>query len=180
MSNEAVARRYARAIFELGREEGSLATLPKEISEFAELYSGSVELRDVLGSPLVDVASREAVLGDIAERLGLSPTMRNTLRLLARRRRLPAIPEIARELLRLVDEENQLVRAHVLSAAPLSDDYLGRLKAELEKTTGKKVELTHEQDPSLIAGVVTRIGDRVIDGSVLSRLRSFRESLMTS
>ena len=83
------------------------------------------------------------------------------------------------ELARLVDEENKTVRADVLSAAPLSDDYLSRLKAELEKATGQKVVLTVQQDPSLISGVVTKIGDRVIDGSVLARLRGFREQLMT-
>ena len=180
MSNEAVARRYARAIFEIGREEGSLARLALEVASFSEVYVSSLELRNLLEDPLVREAAREAVLKDIGERLGLSPTAENALRLLTRRRRIGAIAEISRELRRLVDEESRLVRAHVISAAPLSEDYLGRLKAQLEKATGKNVALTTELDPTLIAGVITRIGDRVIDGSVLSRLRTFRESLITN
>jgi len=179
VSFEAIARRYARAIFEIGRDENNLGRLAEEIKNFADIYEGSDELRKVLDSPLVDETGREAVVKDIAQRLGLSPSGENTLRLLVRRRRMAAISEIARELARLVDEENRTVRAEVLSAAPLSDDYLSRLKAELEKATGQKVVLTVQQDPSLISGVVTKIGDRVIDGSVLSRLRSFREQLMT-
>lgn len=177
MSFEAAARRYARAIFEIGKEEGSLAKLTQEITSFAEVWSQSAELRQALESPLLDDASSDGVLKEIGERLGLSPTGHKTVRLLGLRRRLPALPDIARELARLVDEEGKVVRAEVLSAAPLSPDYLNRLKAEIEKATGSKVVITHRQDPSLISGVVTRIGDRVIDGSALSRLRTFRDSL---
>jgi F-type H+-transporting ATPase subunit delta len=179
VSNEAIARRYARAIFEIGRDENNLARLSQEIAAFADVYVTNAELRSVLDSPLVELSAREAVLGDIGERLSVSPTAANTLKLLVRRRRTSVLPEIARELARLVDEENKTVRAEVLSAAPLSDDYLSRLKAELEKSTGQKVIITYRQDPSLIAGVITKIGDRVIDGSVLSRLKNFREQLMT-
>jgi F-type H+-transporting ATPase subunit delta len=177
VSFEAAARRYARAIFEIGKEEGSLAKLTQEITSFAEVWSESAELRQALESPLLDDASSEGVLKEIGERLGLSPTAQRTVRLLGQRRRLPALPDIARELSRLVDEDAKLVRAEVLSAAPLSPDYLDRLKTEMEKATGQKVVITHRQDPSLISGVVTRIGDRVIDGSALSRLRTFRDSL---
>jgi F-type H+-transporting ATPase subunit delta len=71
-----------------------------------------------------------------------------------------------------------MVRAVVTSASALPESYLAKLQAEIEKATGKKVAIVHQQDPTLIAGVITRIGDLVIDGSVRSRLSSFRDSLL--
>lgn len=178
MSNDAVARRYGRAIFEIGKEDGNLPALTRELTGFAEVYASNEELRSVLDSPLVLEESREAVLTDVAERVGVSQTGVSTLKLLARRRRLGALPEIARHLAHLADEDQNLVRAVVTSAGPLSEGYLDDLRATLERSTGKKVVITHRQDPSLIAGVVTQIGDQVIDGSVRARLASFRDSLL--
>src|SRR5262249_20765386 len=102
------------------------------------------------------------------------------LLLLLRKHRFTALPEIARALSRLVDDDANLVRAQVTSAAPLSEAYLGRLRAELEKATGKKVVIAHSQDPSLLGGAGTRLGDRLIDGSVRARLASFRDALLRS
>lgn len=178
MSYEAIARRYARAIFEIGKESGSLSPLAKEIADAAAMYAGSEDLRLVLDNPLVPEGQREALLTELGERAGLSKTAQSTLLLLSRRRRFPALPEIARQLARLVDDDQQIVRAVVTSAGPLTEAYLARLRGELEKGTGKKVSITHKQDPSLIAGVVTQIGDRVIDGSARARLSTFRESLL--
>jgi F-type H+-transporting ATPase subunit delta len=178
MSHEAIARRYARALFEIGKESGTLSPLAREIEDAASMYTASEDLRVLLDNPLVPEAQREDVLSEISARAGLSDTTKNTLRLLARRRRFVALPEIARQLARLVDQDQNLARALVTSAGPLSDGYLDRLRAELEKATGKKIAITHKQDPSLIAGVVTQIGDQVIDGSLRARLSSFRESLL--
>jgi F-type H+-transporting ATPase subunit delta len=120
------------------------------------------------------------VVAEMADRMGLVPAAKSTLRLLAKKRRLIAVPDIARQLARLVDEAENVVRAEVTSAGPLTDDYLGKLRAELEKATGKKVTIAHKQDKGLIGGVVTRVGDQVIDGSVRTRLAAFRESLLRS
>lgn len=177
MSYESIARRYAQAVFELGKEGGQLAALSKQMTALAEVFSGSDELRGVLTNPLVDGASREAILAEIAQRLGAGDIATRTLRLLAQNRRLPALPDIARALSRLVDEDSKTLRATVTSAGPLGESYLARLRAELEKTTGQTVELTSRTDPALVAGVVVQIGDRVIDGSVRAKLSRFRESL---
>jgi F-type H+-transporting ATPase subunit delta len=132
----------------------------------------------VLESPLVPEEPREGLLTELSSRMGLSTTALSTVKLLGRRRRMPALPEIARQLARMVDEEGGMVRASVTSAGPLSDAYLNDLKATLEQSTGKKVTITLAVDPSLIGGVVTQIGDQVIDGSIRARLQSFRESLL--
>ncbi|WP_437676403.1 ATP synthase F1 subunit delta [Sorangium sp. So ce131] len=178
MSYEAVARRYGRAIFEIGKETGTLSALAREIQDASAMYNASEELRAVLDNPLLPETTREELLREVGARAAFSELTQNTLRLLARRRRLAALPEIARQLAILVDQDQNLARAVVTSAGPLSDGYLDRLRAELERATGRKISITHKQDPSLIAGVVTQIGDQVIDGSLRTRLSSFRDNLL--
>jgi F-type H+-transporting ATPase subunit delta len=178
MSYDAIGRRWARAVFEIGKETGTVARLEGDLSSFAKTWSENAELAGVLDNPLVPEPARETILAEIAGKMGLSDVAKNTLRLLAKKRRLPALPDIARQLARLADEDQNVVRAEVQSAAALSSAYLDKLRAELEKATGRKVVVTHTQDPSLIGGVVTKLGDRVVDGSVRARLTSFRESLL--
>lgn len=180
MSYEAIARRWARAVFELGKEGGNLADLSRDITAFAETWTNHEELSAIVDNPLIPETSRTAVLREIFDKMGLVDGAKATLRLLAQKRRLAALPDIARALARLVDEDANVVRAEVTSAGPLTEAYLGRLRGELEKATGKKVTITHKQDKSLIGGVVTRIGDQVIDGSVRARLAGFRDSLLRS
>lgn len=177
MSYETVARRYARAVFELGKESRELAPLSAQMTALGEVFASSQELRDVLTNPLVADEAREAILTDIGKRLGAGDIALKTLRVLAQNRRLAALPEIARSLSRLVDEDSRTLRAIVTSAGPLSEAYLGKLRGELEKATGQKIDFTVHKDPALIAGVVVQIGDRVIDGSARSKLQRFRESL---
>ena len=136
MSYEAIARRYARAIFEIGKEASSRPALTREIADFASTFASNDELRFVLDNPLVPEESREGLLTELASRMGLSATALSTLKLLGRRRRLPALPEIARQLARMVDEEGDMLRAAVTSAGPLTEAYLAVVKATLEKSTG--------------------------------------------
>ncbi len=180
MSYESIARRYARAVFELGKETSSLADIAGAVQSFAAAYSSSPELQTVLGNPLVHDKEREAVMREIAERLAIKGLGLNTLQLLLQKRRMAAIPEIARQLGRLVDDDAGLLRAEVTSAGPLAETYLAKLRGELEKATGKKVKIEHRQDASLIGGVVTKIGDRVVDGSLRARLSSFRDALLST
>ncbi|MBK8253876.1 MAG: F0F1 ATP synthase subunit delta [Polyangiaceae bacterium] len=177
MSYEAIARRYAQAVFELGKESGQLGAVLKQLTALAEVLSGSEELRAVLGNPLVDDASKEAILIEVSGRLGSNETATRALRVLAQNGRLMALPDIARVLARLADEDSRTLRATVTSAAALSDSYRSKLRAELEKVTGQKVEMVTRVDAGLIAGVVVQIGDRVIDGSARAKLQRFREGL---
>ena len=178
MSYDTIARRYARAVFEIGKEQKNTAQLLRDLGDFSRSYEASEELQMVLTSPLVTEEQREALIKDLGGRMSMTETALSTLRLLAHRRRLAALPAIVRQLETLVDEDTGVVRAYVTSAGPLGEAYLSKLQGELERSTGKKVVITHKQDPTLIAGIVTRIGDRVIDGSVKARLDSFRESLL--
>lgn len=178
MIDSAVAERYGRAIFELAHEAGQLKPVTDQLQALASLYADSPELQRVLEDPLVQTGQRDAILSDVAGRLSLSPLAVNAVRLLVMRRRVRALPEIARRLAGLSDEKAGVLRATVTSAIPLSETYYQNLASELEKVTGKKILLERKQDPSLIAGVVTRIGDNTIDGSVRGHLAALERRLL--
>ena len=175
MSSEAVGRRYGRAVFDLAREGKVEGAVAQDFQNFARMFAQSDLLRSAMGDPLVSDDAREKVLAELVQRLELSPLSQNAIRFIARKGRVDAIGAIAAELARLVDEASGVLRAKVSSATPLDAAYLDKLRGELERSTGRKVELSHTVDPSLIAGIVTRIGDRVIDGSLRSRLQSLRD-----
>ncbi|HET9931926.1 MAG TPA: ATP synthase F1 subunit delta [Polyangiaceae bacterium] len=180
MSHSTVAERYGRAIFELGVESGSLESLVDRIQQFAKAYETSADLRQVLENPLIDPARRDAILNDVAVRLNLSGLALNSVKLLARRRRLNMLPEIASLLSELSDERAGVVRATVTTAVPMGESFYERLKAELETMTQRRVVIERRQDPSLIAGVVTRIFDNTIDGSLKGRLSDMERQLRAS
>jgi F-type H+-transporting ATPase subunit delta len=173
-----VARRYAKAILELGAESGQLDALVNEISEAAVAYQSSPELRAALENPLVAIDAKKAILDEISQRLGLSPTAHHALRLLGDRRRLRVLPSIAQLLREMHDAKRGVVRAEVVTAVRLSDGYYERLQRELEKMTGKKVVLDTHLDETIIAGVITRIGDMVVDGSLRARLEEMKTALL--
>jgi F-type H+-transporting ATPase subunit delta len=175
--SDAVAERYARAIFDLGVEAGQLEALTGQIRSFADTYAANRELQSVLSNPLIELEKREAILQEVAARVGLSGVGLNAVRFIAKRNRLSSLPGIARRLASLADEKQGLVRATVTSAGPLPESFYERLVKELESATQRKVTLDRKQDPSLIAGVVTRIGDNTIDGSVKGRLAEIERQL---
>ncbi len=174
----AVAQRYAKALFHLGEEQNQLAELVGELTRAATTYEASSELRGALENPLVPHVAKKGILNEVAQRLSLGSSAKNTLHLLSDRRRLRALPAIVRELRILSDKKRGVVRAQVSTAKPLGAAYLERLRVQLEKMTGNKVELDVTEEPELLAGVVTRIGDRIYDGSLRSRLREMHTKLL--
>jgi F-type H+-transporting ATPase subunit delta len=175
-----VARRYARALFDLGVESNSLDKMTAEVKSVADAVAASPELASVLTNPTVPVPARKSIMSDIAQKLGVSPLVKNAILLITDHNRAGALPRIANALSELADEKAGKLRAEVTSAAPLNDAQYTKLVASLEKLTGRKISLVKKTDPSLIGGVVTRIGDKVYDGSVKSRLEEIRLSLLPS
>lgn len=174
-----LAERYALAVFELGSETGQLQQLTEQLRALAEAYASSDDLRGVLDNPLVDEARRSAVIDALASRLGFGRLAQNTVRLLARRHRMSLLVDLARELARLADERAGVMRATVTSARPLSEPFCRQLTSELERLTRRKILLERQLDPSLMGGVVTRVGDNVIDGSLKGRLADLERQLLT-
>jgi F-type H+-transporting ATPase subunit delta len=177
MSVSIVARRYAQALLELGVEQGELERIVDEITSFAQSWEASADLRNAIQNPLVAHAAKKAVIGELADRFGATPTVRDALMLLVDRRRTGALPYIAQTLRELADARKGVLRAEVTTAVPLGEAYYARLEAQLQRMTGKRVVLDRRTDATLIAGVVTRIGDRIIDGSLRTRLHSLRDAI---
>lgn len=180
MSRAVVATRYARAIFDLGVETNTLPELCEKVGRFARVYAESDELKSVLDNPMVDAEKRESILRDVADRVGLSGTALNTVRLLASRHKLAALPEIAKQLGSLSDQKAGLVRATVTTAVRMPESFFERLRGELEAATARRIVIERREDPSLIGGVVTRIGDNTIDGSVRGQLAEIERSIRAS
>jgi F-type H+-transporting ATPase subunit delta len=180
VSLESVASRYATALYELGNEQGNLAALNEEIRRVADTYAGNAELRAILDNPIVPEPQRAAILREVCERLSLSTSAKNAIALLAQRHRLHALPYVSRGLATLTDERTGVVRASVTSAAKLDEPFYGRLQREMETRTGRKVILERAVDPALLGGIVVRIGDRIIDGSLRTRLDSLQTKLVSA
>ena len=174
-----IAERYARGIFDLGVETGTLAALADQVRRFAAAYEVSDDLRSVLENPLVPLEKRQQILAELANRLGAGPFALNTLRYLAQRRRLSSLPDIAKKLDALSDRHEGIVRATVTSASALPESFYQRLSTELQTLIGHKVVLERREDPWLISGVVTRIGDNTIDGSLRGRLEVLERKLLS-
>jgi F-type H+-transporting ATPase subunit delta len=173
-----VAHRYAQALLELGVEGEMLDRLVDELSTIAQAWEANPDLRNALENPLVSLAMKKAVMTELCDQIGATSTTRHALLLLVDRRRIQTLPYVAGFLRELADARKGIVRAEVTTAAPLSEAYYQRLQVQLEKMTGKKVVVDRKTDPRLIAGVVTRIGDRILDGSLRTRLQSMKDSLL--
>lgn len=177
MAAGSLARRYARALLELGIEQKNLEALGKEVTDLADAVASSRELAETLANPAFPRSDREKILTAVLARLGASQTTVNFTRLLLDRERVTALPDIARELATLIDEHAGRERAVVTSARPLSSSQLSRLVKALEELSGKKILAETREDPSLIGGVVAQVGDQVYDGSLRTQLRQLRGSM---
>ena len=178
MARGAGAQRYAKALFQLAKEEGRAVELRQELGAFAELMASEQPLRDVLLQPLHPVAQRRALLQAVAERLGLSPVLRSFFSFLIDQRRLVDFDTIRHEYGRLADEEMGISKARVRTASPLREEQLARLQQALSTRTGRQVELEVEVDEDLLGGVVAQVGDLVFDGSLRSQLEQLRANLV--
>ena len=174
----AVGRRYAKALLDLAREQGELEAVLKDVGALSEAWQVSTELRHITRNPVLPRPALKAALGALMDKLGVSRLVRNTVNLLADKGRLAQLEDVLRELEKLAQTETGHVRVEVTSAKPLSDAYYAQLKEKLQRVTAKQVVLVKKQDPSLIGGVVTRLGDQVFDGSLSNRLSELKETLL--
>lgn len=177
MARGAAARRYAKALFELAKETGNVAEVAGELTSIGDLLEGNPELHDVLFRPLHPVAQRKGVLDGVTDGIGASPTVRSFFSLLIDQRRLVDFPVIREEFERRASEDAGIRRAELISAGPLADDQLARLRRALATRTGGEVEVSVQVDPSLLGGVIAKVGDLVFDGSLRTQLRQLRANL---
>lgn len=169
------ANLYADAFFDLLVAEGSANEVQDELFRFARVIEGSEELRQALVDPHIPVARRQQIVEDLLEGRA-SRTTTALVSLVVATGRLRELSEIVDRLLTKTAARGNKVVAEVRSAVELTDDQRTRLTASLSASTGSDVDIVVVIDPSVLGGLVTQIGDTVIDGSVRSRLAQLRES----
>ena len=172
-----LARRYAKALFDLGRETGSPAVLLEELDGVAEIASESRDFARVVFTPLYPREQRRGVVSALAARLGLSAEIRAFLMILVDENRTALLLPIRDELKVLVDRAAGRLQGQITSARPLSADEVAKLRTALSRRVNAELTLEVKVDPQLIGGVVARVGDLLLDGSVRTQLASLAESL---
>lgn len=164
-----LAKRYARALAGIAREQRRLEEVAEELENVAA-WLADPELAAALSSPAISHEARHALVSQVTESLGLSELTRNFLALLTQNDRLDHFPAISRAFAALVDRELNRLRAVLRSAAPLPDSVASEISRTLEEIHGKKVILSLEVDPSLVAGVAVEIEGTTYDGSARTQL----------
>jgi F-type H+-transporting ATPase subunit delta len=180
MSMRASAARYAKALFDVASTESTPEQAEHELTAFADLVRSHAELQRTLIHPAVPAAAKQAVVGQLLERLRPSAPVRKLLMLLTGRGRLELLPDLVQVFHERVMEHQNLVSAEVTTAAPLTPDLVEQLQQRLATATGRRVDVTMKVDPALIGGMVTRIGGTVYDGSVATQLATLRQRLTQS
>lgn len=179
MLNQAVARRYSRALFDLAQEKGLIDQVDQELGMVISLIEENPRLKAVTD----DVLITPQVKRDLFEKLyagKLSPVVMNFLLVVVQKRRESYLPQMYRAFMDLANEARGVVEVEVRSAVTLPEDTVVNLESRLVKRLGKRVKFETTVAPELIGGLVVRVGDELMDGSVRTRLHRMRDRLIRS
>jgi F-type H+-transporting ATPase subunit delta len=169
-----IARPYATALFDLAVETGAIDEFESGLGELAALIEQSEDLRRFLRSPVIAADDKQQALAVLIERGVATGLVANFLQLVARNRRLFALGAMIAEFRQMAAEARNEVRAEVVAASELSEKHRSALEAELKRKLGKHVALDVRIDPSLIGGLIVKVGSRMIDSSLKTKLTAMR------
>jgi F-type H+-transporting ATPase subunit delta len=173
-----VARVYAEALFEAGKDKGKLDSLQSQLAQFADAVDRSRDLQVFLFSPYLSSADKkEGLRRAISD---AEPELTNFLDLLVEKHRMPEIFRIRRELDELWKKENRRLDVTVVSAVELDPEVVARIGQEVERQTGEAVELSSRVDDGILGGIVLKVGNMVLDASIRSRLEKLRKTVATA
>lgn len=172
-----IASRYSQAVFELAREEGQLNALSEDVTRIREAFEGSEDFQTLVSSPVYTREDATRAMLALSERMGLGRNFANTLALMASKRRLFTLPQLLDRIDRMIDEENGVAEAEVVTARKLTAGELGRVRGVLEDKTDRDIRLAEKVDPDLIGGMVVRLGSRLVDSSIRTKLSNMRSIL---
>lgn len=178
MSEEQVARVYAQALFDAAKEGDVVEKVRRELGDFVAALAASAALRNVLADPHVETAAKHRVLSEVTR--GGQPLLANVLQLMLERGRFAAVPEVRQAYDALATAEEGVVKVEVVSAAELTPETEKKIAARVQEATGRRVELARRVDPAILGGLVLRVGDVIVDGSVKARIRQLRRRLATA
>lgn len=172
-----VAKRYARALFEVAEARGHLEDVASQLDELVSAYQSERALRRFLTHPVIPAEEKKALIDRLADGAWVEE-LRNLLHLLVDRGRVSALPALAEAFRRLANEARGVADAVVTTAVPLPESTQADIAERLGRALGKRVRVTNVVDPSILGGLIVRVGNRVIDGSVRSQLNRFQQTLV--
>ena len=177
MISVTIAKKYAKALLEIGLKDGNYEALRQDLDKMADLLRESKELRVVLRSAAFRKPTRKAIVRKIGERLGLAMTTIEFIELLIQKKRIDLFFEITKAYRDRCDEVDGRTRATLVTPMELPSALVQEIKSLIESLAGKEVILSLERDPSLIGGFWTKIGNVVYDGSLKAQIAKLRDDL---
>ena len=170
-----VAGRYASALFSLAQDERQTDSVAQALARLDALIAESTDLQLLVKSPVFSEADQTKAMDAILAREGIDGLAANFVRLVAQKRRLFWLREMIADYRKLYDEARGVTRAEVVSATPLSEDNISALKEQLKASSGgRDVVLDAKVDPSIIGGLIVRLGSRMVDASLRTKLNAIR------
>ena len=176
MSNSRLSRRYARALFSLGQEDGAFAKYGQELEEFVDFFHENEEFGQVIANPIFAIEDRKKVLKLVLDKTDFSILVKNFINLLLDKDRIGAIKEISDHYSKLRDDASNIAHAEIITAKTLQKKTLERVIKSLEGLTSKDIKPEVKEDPEIIGGIIVKIGDLVLDGSIKAQLEGLKES----
>ena len=175
--SSSIAERYATAIFEIAQESKRLPKLEASVDELAAALDVSADLREVISSPVISRADQAKAMAAISEHLKLVPALSRGLGLMAQKRRLFVLPQLIAQLRALLAEHKGEVTADVVSAKALTKAQSEKLAKVLKANVGREVKINSSVDESLIGGLIVKVGSKMIDTSIRSKLSSLQNTM---
>jgi F-type H+-transporting ATPase subunit delta len=172
-----VSGRYATALFELARDEKSVDAVKADLDKFEAMLNESADLKRLVRSPVFSADTQSKALTAVLERAGISGIAAKFLKVLTANRRLFAVGDVLRAFRALVARFKGEATADVTVAEALSDKNLDALKTALKSVTGKDVALNVNVDPSIIGGLVVKLGSRMVDSSLRTKLNTIKHAM---
>jgi len=172
-----VAGRYASALFDLASEDKSVPATGDALASFATLIEGSDDLQRLLRSPVFKAEDQKEAISSLAAKAGIDGLALNFLKLMAKNRRLAAVPGAISAYQALVAKSKGEVTAEVTSPETLSPKQLADLKAALKSAVGSDVTLATKVDPAILGGLIVKVGSRMMDNSLLTKLNSLKSAM---
>jgi F-type H+-transporting ATPase subunit delta len=179
MTSHTVARRYAHALFEVARRNDTINLVERDLGAFQQLLADNAELQHLFDSSVVSAQKKRAVLDAVLEKSGArGGEVTRLLGMLADRDRLAFLPAIGDAFAERLRQDRRIMQAEVTTAVPLADAQRSSLTTALREAVGADVTITETVDPSIIGGVVARVGSLVFDGSVTRQLERMKQQLL--
>ena len=172
-----IAQRYASAVYEIVKEAKKVKALETDLDGLSDALTNSEDFRNLISSPIYTRDQQGAAIAAIATKMKLSPTMANTLKLMAAKRRLFVLPQLVQTLRDVIAEDKGEIAAEVTSAKALTKAQADKLAKSLKTTTGKTVTLNQIVDETLIGGLIVKVGSKMIDTSIRSKLASLQNAM---